>query len=310
MRAQGILTLSTILLALAVVLAFSWGKTKEVESQEFQKKTINLTNQVTECGNQMSELDALKNSLQAEIDSLMGSYQSVKEANDKLKKKVSRKNRQLAKKNSAIAEMEETNDLQSLSLMEQIKQLMAVKASVQTKIQTVARQNDSLVVVIEVKKDMMRQARRIARQMAKQNEELVEENEGLTLKNFKATAFLVELEGKNGKVASKAKKIKKIKVSFDLNEIDEKYHDHRPIYLVIKGDKNQSITAKELIPAHIQRENLSEHIQALMRKPVQVEENQRLMFEFDTEDKLESGVYEIEIYTDIALLGVASFRAG
>jgi len=310
MRAQGILTLSTILLALSVVLAFSWGKTKEVESQKFQEKTVHLTNQVTECDNQMSELDALKNSLQSEIDSLLVSYQSVKKANDKLMRKMSRKNKQLAEKEETIAEIEATNDKQSLSLMEQIKQLMSFKASVQTKIHTVSRQNDSLVVVIEVKRDMMRQARKIARQLATQNEVLVEENEGLMLKNFKATAFLVELEGKNGKVASKAKKIKKIKVSFDLNEIDEKYHDHRPIYLVIKSDKSQSIESKNLIPAHIQREDLSEHIQALIRKPVQVEQNQRLIFEFDTEDKLEPGIYEVAIYTDIALLGVANFRAG
>lgn len=310
MRAHKILTLATILLALAAVLAFSWGKKNETDSKKYQEAATQLTNRISDCDNQMSELDALKNSLQAEIDSLLGSYRAVQEANQKLKKKVSRKNRQLAEKDKTLEEIQESNDNQSLSLMEQIKQLMATKAAVTTKIQHVVRQNDSLVVVIEVKKDMMRQARKIARRLAAQNEVLVEENEGLTLKNFKATAFRVELEGKNGKVASKAKKVKKIKVSFDLNEIPEKYHDHRPIYLVIKGDKNQPISTEKLFPALIQRDDQSLDIQAVMRKAAQIGENQRLDFEFDTKDKLEPGYYEVEIYTDIALLGVASFRAG
>ena len=310
MRTQKILTLATILLALAVVLAFGWGKKNEVDSKKYQGEAIQLSNQISECDNQMSELDALKNSLQAEIDSLLGAYQVVQEANQKLKKKMSRKNRKLAEKDKTIAEIQAVHDIQSLSLMEQIKQLMVTKAVMTTKIQHVVRQNDSLVVVIEVKNDMMRQARKIARKLAAQNEGLVKENEYLTLSNFKATAFRVELESKNGKIASKAKRIKKIKVSFDLNEIPAKYHDHRTIYLVIKGDKNQPISTEALFPALIQRDDQSLDIEAVMRKEAQIGENQRLDFEFDTKDKLEPGFYEVEIYTDIALLGVTSFRAG
>jgi hypothetical protein len=310
MRAQRILTLSTILLALAAIFAFSWGKKNEVDSLKYQEQTVNLSNQIGECSAQVSEIDALKNSLQLEIDSLLGAYESATEANQKLKKKMSRKNRELKEKAETIATIQEANDMQSLSLMEQIRRLMATKSKMQQKIQIVERQNDSLVVVIEVKKDMMRQARKIAQNLAAQNTNLVSTNEGLTLKNFKATAFRVELEGKNGKLASKAKRIKKIKVSFDLNEIPEEYHDHRPIYMVIKGDKNQPISTEKLFPALIQRADQSLNIEAVMRKGTQIGEHQRLDFELDTKDKLEPGFYEVEIYTDIALLGAASFRAG
>lgn len=303
MRVQGILILSIILLTLAVVLAFSWGKIKEVESLKFQEETVQLTSQV-------NELDILKMELQGEIDSLMNVYWEVEEANNQLQKKVSKKNKEVAEKNELIAQIQDANFVQTMSLTEQIKQLIATKAHLQTTIHTVTRQNDSLVVVINVREEERRQARIIARELAAQNNRLELANEGLTLKNFKATAFLVELESSNGKVMSKGRRVKRIKVSFALNEIPEMYRGNRPIYLVIKNEMNHPISTQALFPALIQGETQSINIAAVMRREANIDENQRLNFIYDVEEKLESGYYEVEIYTDIALLGVANFRVG
>lgn len=303
MRSQAILTLLTILLSLTVVITFGWGKTKEVESLEFQEKTFALTSQV-------NELDVLKKELQSEIDSLMIAYEEVKTANHSLQKKVSRKNKAIDEKNELIAQIQEANFERTQSLTDQIKELIEMKTNLQTTIHKVHRQNDSLVVIVEKRIEERRQARKIARDLAAQNNKLEIENDGLMLKNFKATAFRIELEGKNGKIMSKAKRIKKIKVSFDLNEIPEKYQENRPVYMVIKNEKNHPIATQALFPALIQREDQSLNIEAVMRKELDILEKQRVDFEYNIEDKMEAGYYEIEIYTDIALLGKTSFRAG
>ena len=81
---------------------------------------------------------------------------------------------------------------------------------------------------------------------------------------------------------------------------------------MIRNPPSRSVASltRALFPALIQGETQSINIAAVMRREADIDENQRLNFIYDVEEKLESGYYEVEIYTDIALLGVANFRVG
>ncbi|MDX1667003.1 MAG: hypothetical protein R3350_07230 [Saprospiraceae bacterium] len=136
-----------------------------------------------------------------------------------------------------------------------------------------------------------------------------EEVNRLTLANFKASAFQVELERKNDKVTSKARRARRIIITFDLTNVPEEYQGVRPLYLVINDEKATPIVSTEdAINTEVMINGEVVDLVAAEAKEVDIAENQRLAFTHDLSDKLEPGYYRAAVYTDIGLLGAASFR--
>ena len=141
------------------------------------------------------------------------------------------------------------------------------------------------------------------------NNSIQDEVKKLTLANFKASAFRVEVEKKRGsKATAKSRKAKRIKVSFDLTNVPEEYQGVRPLYLVISDDKATPIKLDNPIKAQIQVNGQTTDIIAAESKEINVTDNQRLSFSHDLAEKLGSGYYRVALYTDIGLLGANSFR--
>jgi integrase len=129
----------------------------------------------------------------------------------------------------------------------------------------------------------------------------------LTLANFKASGFQVEVEARKPKATATAGKARRVKVSFDLVDVPQEYQGLRPVYLVITDDKGVPIQGSNIQSKAVVN-GASMDIMAVKAKDVNITATQRLSFTHELEEKLRDGFYRVSAFTDIGMLGASSFR--
>ena len=300
MRTSPILIAILSVLAIGLFASFIWANSKSEENGQLKANNAHLSSQ-------LAQLDSLKMDLQHEVDSLIATYTALAQENEELQSKLVQKDGLIARKTALVKNVRSASASDIRGLKQQMQDLINLKVNMEVSIHEIYRQNDSLKVEIVKKEEEVEVVKKEKKILTQLKENL--END-LTLSNFKATAFRVEVEGKKGKVTSKGKRARNIVVSFDLNEIPAKYQGTRPLYMIIKDEQQNVIATDQFYPVTISRGDQTLNIHAVMRQQAEIGADQRINFNYDLEDKLQEGYYRIEIYTDIALLGVTSFRVG
>ena len=296
------LTALAIVLGLLLILAGWYGYQQKQHREQ-------LLNENQELSDELTGMMELKDNLEVEVDSLQEAYRELSETNEELRGDVETAKKQVAQKEYALrnarqAAASETNDLKA-----QIQELLAAKSMLEESISQLQMENDSLRTRTTVLERDLGQAREETAALDRLNRAMEEEVNRLTLANFKASAFQVELERKNDKVTSKARRARRIIITFDLTNVPEEYQGVRPLYLVINDEKATPIVSTEdAINTEVMINGEVVDLVAAEAKEVDIAENQRLAFTHDLSDKLEPGYYRAAVYTDIGLLGAASFR--
>jgi peptidoglycan hydrolase CwlO-like protein len=297
---QGLTIIIVILLLLLMGAAY-WGYTTNQDKKA-------LTEQNEQLNQQMGDLTALKENLQTEVDSLQNAYASLAEENESLQGSVDNAQHKIAEKEAIIRRLKKQTATANNSLQVQIQELLGVKAELETSINNLQVENDSLFALTGQLTADLAQAKTENEALANLNKTIQEELKRLTLANFKASAFRVEVEKRRPKATAKARRAKRLQVSFDLTGVVAKYQGVRPVYLVVTDDKGTPIKTENPIMAKVNVNNSLMDIQAVKEQDVNIGENQRLSFSYDLKEKLRPGYYRVAVYTDIGLLGAASFR--
>lgn len=295
------LIIAVAILAVLLIVAAIWGFSQKNQKQELQSEKVELEGTV-------EELETLREELITEVDSLQGEYSMLAETNGELQGELSQAQETIAQKEAAIRNIKARNASEINSLRAEIKQLMSLKDDLQGNIQDIQAENDSLRTAMGVLASDLDASKEEVEQLNNIRRTIEEENERLTLENFKASAFQVEFEKGNDKVTSKANKVKTVRTSFDLTGVPEEYRGTRTLYLTITDDKGNPIDAANPIKAKTVVNNKEMDIIAVKAKDVDITKDQRLSFAYDLEDKLDPGYYRVAIYTDIGLLGASSMR--
>jgi chromosome segregation ATPase len=301
MNARQGLTIAVVILLLLLLGAAYWGFTAHTANKSLEEQNSMLNTQ-------LSDLNSLKANLEAEVDSLEQAYSSLAEENESLQGSLADAQKNLAAKEAALRKAQKQSAGTSNNLKAQIEDLLAAKASLELAIGNLQAENDSLRMVTGQLTEDLATARSQNDELANLNATIQEEIKRLTLANFKASAFRVEVERNSPKATAKARKAKRVLVSFDLMGVNKEYQKVRPLYLVITDDKGTPIKAENPIQAKVNVNGQEMDIQAVKEQRVNVQENQRLSFTHDLEDKLKRGFYRVAVYTDVGLLGAASFR--
>lgn len=326
MRKLNILSILAIGLAVAVLLLTNWGFTLSEEKNHFIQQNQELSEQVT-------ALDELKNDLQEEVDTLMNAYgQAVKE-NELLEKLLNNTKRKLTSTTANFQQfrMESQNAIQSLK--QSIQQLVKAKSTLEITIQEKTRTNDVLLeqagidratfknimdssenqelaftelkkefAVIQEKRAELARARAAKRLLVKNTNQ-----KPTVVKQLLATGFRTETEMKNGKLTSKAKRVRKIVVSFDLNDVADSFLGEQELYLVIKDGQRKLLTEDaETVKVNIK--GLLQEIRVVKTRKVEIEKSQRIHFRLEVSDRLEEGYHKVAVYSKNGLLGETSFR--
>lgn len=297
---QGLTILIVLLLLLLMGVGY-WGF-----SNYSAKKDMATANQ--ELTTKVGDLTSLRDNLEKQVDSLEQAYATLAQENESLQGSVAAAQEKIAAQAATINKIKKQSSSETVNLKEQIEQLLKAKAMLEASIANLQEENDSLRMLTGQLTADLATAKSENEALASLNNTIQDELKRLTLANFKATAFRVEVEKKRPKATAKAGRARRILVSFDLTGVVPQYRGLRPLYLVITDDKGTPIKTSNPIQAKVNVNGQVMDILAVKEQDVNVVENQRLSFNHDLEDKLKAGYYRVAVYTDIGLLGASSFR--
>ncbi len=297
---QGLIIIIVLLLLLLLGIGF-WGFKSNSDKKALAKEN-------TELNEKIGDLTTLRNDLEKQVDSLQQAYAVLAEENETLQGSVADAKKTIAQKEAAIQKITKQNSSETKNLKAQIEELLAVKAQLEASIQNLQDENESLRELTGQLTADLASAKSENAALAALNNTIQDEMKRLTLANFKASAFRVEVERRRPKATAKAGQARRVVVSFDLTDVKKEFRGLRPLYLVITDDKGTPIKADNPIQAKVSVNNQAVDIIAVKRQDIDVVENQRLSFTHELDEKLRSGFYRVAVYTDIGLLGAASFR--
>lgn len=281
MNKNGLIVIAVIL-GLLALLAGWWGFGQS-------KSNKALTQQNDELTTQMGDLEDLKTALAGEVDSLQRAYDALAEENQSLQGSLTEAQSQLASKDAAIRSAKKQAAAQSNNLKAEIQELLAAKADLESSISVLQSENDSLRQVTGMLEQDLSAAREENTALANLNRTMQDEVRRLTLSNFKATAFQVELERKSSKATAKSSRARRIRVTFDLANVPPEYQGTRTLYLVVTDEKGTPIRSENTTQAQVVVNNQRVDIIAQKAQDVNITESQRLSFTHDLEENSAQG---------------------
>lgn len=298
-RVYGIVV--TFLLILSAILGwFFWQKSRTMIS-ESQERQVTL-----------DSLNLVKADIEQELDSLSLAYSNLRTENENLQGKVTSTAALIEQKEITIKQIKSASAKTLDELREQVANLQRTKTEYETII-TVLRQenaqlkeeNERLTGENAQLKGEKEQLSGQVTDLAKQLEEQIRKTQSAT---FKASSFRVEVERRNDKQTTKARRARELLISFDLADVPQPYQGTQKLYMVITDDKGNPIAAKNPTKATVYAPTGPVEIMAQQVKQVALEGTQRMSFVHQLEDKLKAGNYVVAIYCDKGLLGASSFR--
>lgn len=300
MKSRGLIIIAAIL-ALLALLAGWWGLGQK-------KERLALAEQNEVLNSSLNDLQVLKEDLAEEVDSLLMAYESLAEENTALEGSLAEVESRLSQKDAALRSSKNQNANEVNNLRAEIQELLATKAQLEETIYAIKEENDSLRNVTGRLEADLTAVRADNEALNKMNNTIQDELKKLTLANFKATAFQVETERRSSKATAKSGRTRRIKVTFDLTNVPDEYQGTRPLYLVITNENGVPITSDNPLQTQSVVGGQRMDLIAQEAKEVNVGDSQRLSFSHDLSEKLDRGFYRASVFTDIGLLGAASFR--
>ncbi|MCK6694999.1 MAG: hypothetical protein L6Q97_23230 [Thermoanaerobaculia bacterium] len=291
----------TALLIISAILGyFFWQKSRNMisESQERQATLDSLTQ--------------VKTTIESELDSLSMAYSNLRTENESLQGKVTNTAAIIEQKEITIKQIKASSAKNLEELRKQVADLQAAKREYETIVTVLKQENEQLKAENarltgenEQLKGEKQQLSGQVTDLAKQLEEQIRKTQSAT---FKASSFRVEVERRNDKLTTKARRARELLVSFDLADVPQPYQGPQKLYLVITDDKGVPIAAKNPTKTTVYAPTGPVEIMAQQVKQVVLESTQRMSFAHQLEDKLKAGNYVVAIYCDKGLLGASSFR--
>ncbi len=298
-RLYGIIV--TVLLLLSAVLGwFFWNRSQNVMRERKAEQE------------QYAELLKQKTQIEHDLDSLSVSYSDLRTENETLQGKVTSTAAIVEQKEIVIQQIKSSNAKDLAALKAQVENLQKAKTEYETVImvlkgenETLRNENQRLTGENEtLRGEKMELADKVSG-LAQQLEDQIRKTQSAT---FKATSFRVEIERRNDKLTTRARKARELMVSFDLADVPQQYQGPQKLYMVITDEKGNPIPTDNPVKATVYAPTGPVEIMAQQVKAVVLEGTQRLSFVHKFDDRLKAGNYVVAIYCDKGLLGASSFR--
>ncbi len=253
-----------------------------------------------------------KANVERELDSLSNAYSSLRTENETLNGKVNSTAAIIQQKELVIRQLKTSSAKDLDALRGQVASLQRTKIEYETIVTTLKAENDALKAEnsrLSGENNQLRgekvELSGQVQDLAKQLEEQIRKTQSAT---FKATSFRVELERRNDKLTTKARRVREVGIFFDLAEVPQAYQGAQKLYMVITDDKGNPVISQNPTKATVYAPTGPVEIMAQQVKAVVLENTQRLSFNYKFDERLKAGNYVVAIYCDKGLLGASSFR--
>ncbi len=285
-----------ILILLIVALVGTWGyllwdksKTNETISQK--------ENLITTTSTQRDEL-------QKELADATMRYDLLKTNNAQKDSTISAKDQEITEKAKRIQELL----TKSNASIKELKEAKALIASLNTDIEGYKKQIEILENqktqlteeknVVTTERDRVIKGFDSAKVIIQQRDELIDIASTLHASNFNIIGINERNNGKE-KVTEKAKKVDKLRVSFDLDENMISPSGNKEVFIIIKGPDNNIISEQAMGSGSFYTRE-GEQKTFTQKLDVNYTKNQRQTVSFDwkQEKNFETGIYTIEVYNN------------
>ncbi len=294
LNAKNIALISVILLILFAGLGiWSWnrlGSLQKIRQAETQQHEFVL-----------DSLLQVKSSLESRLDQLEADFSDLRVGNDSLAQDLVEAIDMVAEKETIIQE----NVREENALRKQVQHLQTLNDRYETIIAVLNQKNAVLTAENERLRGTTDSLSMQVSELGKRLESQIRQTQSA---QYKATSFRVELERRNDKLSVKARKIRELKISFDLNNVPLPYRGNQQLFLVITDDRGLPVVSKNPIQETIKTEKGNVPIVAQATQFQNIIDNQRIVLIYALEEHLKKGTYVVSVYSDKGLLGVASFR--
>lgn len=291
----------TVLLAIVIIAALVlWSKNSNLSgsNEDYMQEVDSLTVVKTELLSQLDQLQAEYESIAAYGDSLSGSLTEAQATIEKLEK----------------IRKQSTADLNSLR--QEVKQLQGLKTNLSDEVAKLREENAALLARNEeltvqlVETSTANEALTSQRtDLETANQSLNDEVNRLKVSNIKATGFQINVERKNEKVTARGRSARRLNISFDVINVPAEHQGLHTIYLVLSDANATPLKVETPIRAQIKgSDGEVAEIEAQYSKEVNLTANQRVSFTHELQEKLQAGMYQASVYSDLGFLGLASFQ--
>lgn len=281
----------------------------------FIVRSINLSGKNEGLNTSLDSLNTVKFDLLDQLDSLETEFAVTVATSDSLGGALSDAQSAMARQSEEIKRIKRQSALTADQLKAEIAQLRNFKAQMEGAMEELRAENEKLKEENTYLSGELVKADSTNKQLTAKtgvlesaNKALQEEMNKLRAKSVKATGFRVDVGKRNDKPTMSSRRTRNIGVSFDLIDVPEQYHGVHTLYLVITNEAGVPVKSANPIRTTIRVNDATAEIEAQVAKEVNLENTQRLVFNYSPSDKLSAGTYQAAIYTDFGLLGTVSFK--
>lgn len=241
-------------------------------------------------------LSGEKNSLKREIDKLKLELSSLNSANKELDKAVKNAQIKLSEKEAQLAKLNKENATIP-SLRKELESIRKIRQELIVQLENLKKENSTMGAEIN-------ELNRTIAALRKENQDLLSK---AGEKPVMAYNFRVEpVKKRNGKLTVKAKRAKKVNISFDVNSPKNLSGD---VYLKVRSEKDGELEGQTLLAFEVADDMEGEQMWAATENMlISVDEYKRFSVSFDPKEKLDAGVYYVSVFNGNSYLGSAQFK--
>ena len=241
-------------------------------------------------------LAAEKASLKGEMEKLKRELASFSTQNKELEKAIKEAQYKVVAKEAEIARMSSENASNLQKLRKENEAVKKIRQELLAQLESMKKNNAQLEAeVSELNKTIAA--------LRKENESLYART---SEKSLMAYNFRVEtVKKRKDKLTVKAKRINKVKVSFDVNSSKKLAGD---IYIKLSSEKGDMEGETLLAYEELEEPNSDELWASTDTYIISTDEFKRYTVAFDPKDKMASGVYYIKVYSGNSYLGSSQFK--
>lgn len=284
----------SILLLLSLLWGgYQWriGGTLKKENEVLSKRT--------------DSLKVVRDNLQRELEGISSQLEAATAQNQTLSASISGINEKLAEKDKVLNRLQKEN--QSLSaLRKQVNELKKLKESLSDELASIKQENTRL------RADNSR--------LTKENEDLKRLNADKNVNSFLpkedesssallgANAFRVEIMNRKEKLIVKGKRAREVAIMFDLPE-GAKGSSDEIVYLSLKDITQKPLKDAKAKEINVNIKGVMNPVTVHLTKAVDFTRNpQRVTLKYKLDEKLKTGVYVAELFTEKLFVGKVEFR--
>lgn len=295
---------------LVIALLATWGYIIYDNNKKKQDKDI-LTAQIVTS-------DSAKNELQQELNDAALRLDAMKTANAQADSLIQTKDQDIQELKNKIQTILNDKNATQAQLNEARRLIAQLKGNIDTyasEIESLKLQNTQLTeqnAVVTSQRDSVIQNLDSAQQVIQQKEQIIDVGSTLHASNFKIVGIQEKNSGRE-KETSKAKKVDKLRISFELDENRITQSGLKDLYIAITAPDGKPVTVDALGSGRfVTRDGVERPFTKKVTVNYVQGEKQPVTIEWSQNSDFKTGNYKIEIYNNGFKIGqgVVDFRKG